>query len=285
MRALAPVSLIMMDSTDVGEVFVYFDESDESDTDDDSEETLLAQEIQEGDGDDEEEEDINSEDNEEQGELCCKKCGKKYHLQAWLKKHEDKCEATSLIADTNKTDTMRRKKKSTPALNGDVVKLISELNYDCYFEITGSPSVYSFLKNITNTPGDLITLRGERFASAVQLSRSLLNALNGSFEEGIKDRVLRLMKSIGEEVWLCVFEGDVFKRSDYKWGHTAQVIHHLRNDQEVKEEWMKMVKVIVEKEGKSLTTDCLLLQKLISMFYNSILEYRCESCKGVTVNS
>ena len=217
---------------DVAEVFVL-DDSDESDND--SEEMVLEQGFEEflteeGDEDDDEEEEedeATAEDNDVQDKLSCKKCGKKYHLEAWLKKHEDKCEGN------NKTD-QQRKKKSTPILNGDIGKLISDLNYDCYFETTGLSTLNNFLEEITRTTENLITLRGERFANAVQLSRSFSHALKGSFEEDIKDRVQSLMKSIGEEVWLCIFGGDVFNRSDCKWGYSAQHMHHLRNDQEVK---------------------------------------------------
>ena len=45
-----------------------------------------------------------------------------------------------------------------------------------------------------------------------------------------------------------------------------------------------MVKVIVERDDKPLISDHLLLQKLISMFYSSISQYRCESSKRITVH-
>lgn len=265
----------MMDAA-VAEVFVL-DDSDESDNDNEDilheegiTEALNEEEDEDGDEDEDEAEDNDVDDRQ----LSCKKCGKKYHLQAWLKKHEDKCES-----NTDNTDQRRKKKSPTPAVNGDIAKLISDLNYDCYFETTAMPDLNNVLEEIARTTEDLIALRGERFANAVHLSRLFLQALKGSFEEGIKDQVKSLMKSVGEEVWLCIFGGDIFKRSDRKWGYSAQHIHHLRNDEEVKEAWMEMVNKIAERGNSLLIKDYLLLQKVISMFYNSISKYRCESTK------
>ena len=138
----------------------FFEEWDEDKDDNDLAELLednvrAVNTIEAEDSEDEDE----SESEDYGSTFKCSKCKKRYHLKAWLQKHENSCSGKEPTKKC-KVKLSEHQKKTR--------KVLSSLGFDDFFTSKCVPSLITFLNKISATSSETAKIRGSRFTHAQQ---------------------------------------------------------------------------------------------------------------------
>ena len=134
------------------EIEDFFEEWDEDKDDNDLAELLednvrAVNTIEAEDSEDEDE----SESEDDGSTFKCSKCKKRYHLKAWLQKHENSC--------SGKEPTKKYKFKLSEHQK-KTRKVLSSLGFDDFFTSKCVPSLITFLNKISTTRSETAKIRG-----------------------------------------------------------------------------------------------------------------------------
>ena len=155
-----------------------------------------------------------SESEDEGSTFKCSKCKKRYHLKAWLQKHENSYSGKEPTRKF-KAKLSERQKKTR--------KVLSSLGFDDFFTSGCVPSVITFLCDISATSSETTKIRGSRFAQAQQQAEKLKTEL----EKG-DENVMSFFRYVGVTIWTIVFARDDLVSSSRKQQHIAQHLNEFR---------------------------------------------------------
>ena len=205
------------------------------------------------------EEDEN-EDDESLKKLKCCKCQKVYHTSGWLKRHEESCSGAIGKARKRKPEKLSEHQRKTRAI-------LADLGFEEYFVRDCLPAILHFLKEITCTKSDIVKLRGKRFAD----SQRQADFLFAELEKGTENEVKTLLRYIAKKLWTITFARDNLLSTSSRQQYVAQHLNQFRSSAELGSKWIELNHL------GSVFTDKLLLQKVVTVLYESINRHRSES--------
>lgn len=148
-------------------------------------------------------------DSEDDGNTFkCSKCKKRYHLKAWLQKHENSCSGKEYTKKC-KVKLSEHQKESR--------KVLSPLCFDDFFTSECVRSLITFLNKISNTSSETAKILGSRFTHAQQQAGKLKTGL-----EKEDEKVMSFLRYAGVTIWTIVFARDYLLSSSRKQQHIAQ---------------------------------------------------------------
>ena len=200
------------------------------------------------------------EDDESEKKLKCCKCQKVYHTSGWLKRHEESCTGAIGKARKRKPEKLSEHQRKTRAI-------LADLGFEEYFIRDCLPAILHFLKEITSTKSAIVKLRGKRFADSQRQADFLVAEL----EKGTENEVKTLLKNIAKKLWTITFARDNLLSTSSRQQYVAQHLNQFRSSGELGSKWIELNHL------GSLSTDKLLLQKIVTVLYERINRYRSES--------
>ena len=237
----------------------FFEEWDEDKDDNDLAELLednvgAVNTIEAEDSEDKDE----SESEDDGSTFKCSKCKKRYHLKAWLQKHENSCSGKE-PAKKCKVKLSEHQKKTR--------KVLSSLGFDDFFTSKCVPSLITFLNKISATSSETAKIRGSRFTHAQQQAGKLKTGLEKEDEQ-----VMSFFRYVGVTIWTIVFARDYLLSSSRKQQHIAQHLNEFRQAPELTSKWSELCCIACLN-----SSDSLLLQLMIGEILGNISSFRHES--------
>ena len=246
---------------DIAECFEEWDPDNEDNEAINLDSLLLGGEEEEVDESDcsgsEEDED---EDDESVKKFKCCKCQKVYHTLGWLRRHEESCSGAIGKARKRKPEKLSEHQRKTRAI-------LADLGFEEYFVRDCLPAILHFLKEITSTKSDIVKLRGKRFADSQRQADFLIAEL----EKGTENEVKTLLRYIANKLWTITFARDNLLSTSSRQQYVAQHLNQFRSSAELGSKWIELNYL------GSVSTDKLLLQKVVTVVYESINRHRSES--------
>ena len=195
------------------------------------------------------EEDEDEDDERGVKNLKCCKCQKVYHTLGWLKRHEESC--SGAIGKARKREHQRKTRA-----------ILADLGFEECFVRDCLPAILHFLKEIISTKSDIVKLRGKRFADSQRQAK---------LEKGTENEVKTLLRYIAKKLWTITFARDNILSTSSRQLYVAQHLNQFRSSAELGSKWIELNHL------GSVSTDELLLQKIVTVLYKSINRHRSES--------
>ena len=237
----------------------FFEEWDEDKDDNDLAELLEDNVRAVNTTEPEDSEDEDESENEDDGSTFkCSKCKKRYHLKAWLQKHENSCSGKEPTKKC-KVKLSEHQKKTR--------KVLSSLGFDDFFTSKCVPILITFLNKISATSSETAKIRGSRFTHAQQQAGKLKTGLEKEDEQ-----VMSFFRYVGVTIWTIVFARDYLLSSSRKQQHIAQHLNEFRQAPELTSKWSELCCIACLN-----SSDSLLLQLMIGEIFGNISSFRHES--------
>ena len=179
--------------------------------------------------------------------IKCSKCKKRYHLRAWLKKHEESCQGK------------RPKNRGKPRLSEHQKKtrtVLSSLGCEEFFSEKCVPSLVTSLQKISSTGAEAAGIRGSRFISA-QLQAEKLKYQLGKEEQD--EQGTSFFRFVCNKVWSITFSRDDLVSSSKRHQDVAQHLNQFRQDEALILKWTELCRFL-----RLDCVDTLLLQMMIT---------------------
>lgn len=204
-------------------------------------------------------------DDNDEGKLCCKKCKKQYRSKSWFLKHESKCDGSTKVKTCANNKKMSQHQIKTR-------EVLSGLGVDDYFINNGLPAILKLLEEICETPADIVSIRGARYAKLKLQAEELKEQLQNK-RKATSTVVEIFLKEVTQKLWKIVFALDHLTQTSTRQRYIAQHLTEFKISQPLFARWTEVTKAC------GITNEKLFLQKIISAVYENINEFRSTSVK------
>ncbi|RUA06620.1 MAG: hypothetical protein DSY43_01660 [Gammaproteobacteria bacterium] len=247
---------------EIGETFEEWDELDSA-----AIEELESLFSSEKDEEDDQTSDTGSTDSEDEDEkFKCLKCKKVYQTNGWLKRHESSCNGAK--------QPVKKKSKKLSEHQTRTREVLAGLGFREYFRHECLPALIKVLTEVSETPNDVVLLRGSRFAMCKDQANVFITEL-----KKIEGDSIVFFEYVAEKLWTITFARDNLLSSSRRQLYVAQHFNEFRNSQELSTKFTSLSNIIGLNSTIMIhdSTDKLLLQKVITTMFENISRFRLKS--------